>query len=464
MGRQSRALRALSILSACAVLLVPVKGQPADPDAGWKAFFGNLHAHTGVSDGVERPEAAYEFARKEGKIDFLCLSEHNHLSTQAGLDETDQAASTATSANFVGLVGQEFSVIDFGNHVNIYDVSQQIPKQMNSNYRKLFGEWLQKYQDDNASRTVVAQFNHAKSVNKDYGIVKMKEFDNYGGNWDLFVKEVDPWVSLIAVISGPADSNWPKDKTPIKDEHRDMDENLVRIWHTYLDKGMHLSPTADQDNHRLSWGTRTKARTGVWVNGAMTRTALLTAMKEGRAFASEDPSLKVWFSINGQPMGSQIPDPGESDLSIMVRVTNDDEAGSRYIATLYREVPGDGERAIPLDGESEQLANGEAWRVLREHLPGVHEAFIVHVRQVEAGNHVDDAWTAPIWIVPNDAEPVSDEPTEEGFVRSKNSKVYHVKSCAIAKQIQANGNLVPHVPKEGDGTRLHKNCPASHEN
>ena len=41
------------------------------------------------------------------------------------------------------------------------------------------------------------------------------------------------------------------------------------------------------------------------------------------------------------------------------------------------------------------------------------------------------------------------------------SNIYHLRNCAIAKQIEANGNLVPHTPVAGDGTRLHKNCPTS---
>lgn len=446
----------LLVVSAITV----VTARPPDPDTGWQAFFGNLHAHTAVSDGVERPSAAFQFAQKDGKLDFLCLSEHNHLSQQSGITEADAAAMAASSNSFVGLSGQEFSVIERGNHVNVYDVPLQIPKTMNSNYKGLFGQFLPDFQTKNPTRIVFAQFNHPSSVAKDYGIVKAAEFENYKGDWTKFVEEVDPWVSLIAVISGPADSGFPKDKPPISGEHRDMDEKLVRIWHTYLDKGMHLSPVADQDNHRKTWGTRTKARTGVWINGPLSRAGVLTALKEGRAFASEDPHLKVWFSVNGAPMGTVLPDPGDADLTFMVRVTDAEETGSRYVATLFHEIPGDGEQPIAID-QSDQLANGEAWTVAREHLTGVREAFIVRVQQIDAGSHVDDAWTAPIWIDAAAATDDDDDAVPAGFVKSKHSSIYHLRNCAIAKQIEANGNLVTHTPVAGDGTRLHKNCPSS---
>jgi len=126
-------------------------------------------------------------------------------------------------------------------------------------------------------------------------------------------------------------------------------------------------------------------------------------------------------------------------------------------------VPSDGELPIAIE-ESDQLRDGEAWRVAREHLAGVKEAYLVHVRQIESVDHIDDAWTAPIWIeeaAGPEAEPQSDEPSVEGFVRSKNSQIYHLRSCSIAKQIELKGTLVPHIPKPGDGTRLHKNCPSS---
>jgi hypothetical protein len=336
----------LVALSAVAVLTA----QPAEPDAGWHTFFGNLHAHTAVSDGVERPSEAFQFARVS-------------------------AATTATSATFVGLAGQEFSVIEKGDHVNVYDIPLPIPKVMNSNYKGLFGQFLDDLQTNNPTRIVFAQFNHANSVEKDYGIVKATAFANYDGDWAKFVEEVDPWVSLIAVFSGPADSGFPKNAPPISGEHRDMDERLVRIWHTYLDKGMHWSPVADQDNHRKTWGSRTD---------------------------------------------------GESDLSF---VTDAQEAASPYVATLFHEIPGDGELPIAIE-ESDQLKNGEAWTVAREHLAGVHEAFLVRVRQVEAGTHVADAWSAPIWIDPTGAVP-TDDAVPAGFVKSKNSNIYRLQTVRL---------------------------------
>jgi len=91
----------------------------SEPAKAWTAYFGNLHAHSQVSDGVESPATAFAWARDEGKLHFLCLSEHNHMVDAAELATVNQAASDATSASFVGLVGQEYSKLppNGGNRV-----------------------------------------------------------------------------------------------------------------------------------------------------------------------------------------------------------------------------------------------------------------------------------------------------------------------------------------------------------
>src|SRR5690349_6872505 len=51
-------------------------------------YFGNLHAHTGLSDGskdslnsgVSKPDGAYLYAKLSQDFDFLVISEHNHYS------------------------------------------------------------------------------------------------------------------------------------------------------------------------------------------------------------------------------------------------------------------------------------------------------------------------------------------------------------------------------------------------
>ena len=110
-----------------------------------RAFFGNLHSHTSLSDGSGTPEEAYRFARDDSNacLDFLALTEHNHaaalgpdnrgIGTDAAVykgprsDALILTARRMTEDNrFVALYGQEFSTISFGNHINVFDVGEVI--------------------------------------------------------------------------------------------------------------------------------------------------------------------------------------------------------------------------------------------------------------------------------------------------------------------------------------------------
>jgi len=435
---------------------------------GWRSYVRNLHSHTAVSDGFERPTRAFLYARDTAKVDFLCLSEHNHSigtnTTQEGLDELAQAASAMTTAGFIALTGQEFSTIKNGNHVNVYDVGTQIPRALLNDYRTLFTDWLPAYQQAHPDRVVVAQFNHPESHAKDYGRIsytvqrdgQTRTFKNFDGDEPGFRDAADNWVRTIAILSGPADAT-NKDGTTTN-EHADIDPNRVRIWQRYLDLGLHLGPVADQDNHSRTWGNRTHARTGVWVQGPLTKQSLLRALQANRTYASEDRNLTVWYTINGQPMGSRIADTGDQDLTISVNITDADEPTATYVVRLLRETIGDDDLPVEIDKIETALRNNQPWESTVEHLKGDHEAYLVQVTQTGTNGTIDVAWTAPIWIEP---PPATELDETEGFVKSRSSNVYHYPACPIAVAIKARGNLVSHTPQPGDGTRLHKHCPTN---
>ena len=42
-------------------------------------YFGNLHSHTGFTDGSRTPAYAYDYARYVAKLDFLGVTEHSNL-------------------------------------------------------------------------------------------------------------------------------------------------------------------------------------------------------------------------------------------------------------------------------------------------------------------------------------------------------------------------------------------------
>src|SRR5438876_2999101 len=137
-----------------------------------RVFFGNLHSHTAYSDGTGTPQEAYDYARTTGKLDFLCISEHNHKSAEGTGDDplklhialdhslyngpaetslisTANRVNTQFPGTFVALYGQEFSVILHGNHINVFDISEVIDEQLipNREFRKLYDVFLVSHLD-----------------------------------------------------------------------------------------------------------------------------------------------------------------------------------------------------------------------------------------------------------------------------------------------------------------------------
>src|SRR5262245_56094458 len=214
------------------------------------AFFGNLHSHTAYSDGTGTPQDAYDYARAKAKLDFLCVSEHNHagaegtgndpLKLHIALDHTlyngsraDSLISTANRINtqfagsFVALYGQEFSAISHGNHINVYDVGEVIDEQLipNREFRKLYDNWLVNHLDT-AQKPALVQFNHPASVNEDYGVLKYPDVAS-------FVAGVQPFARTIAILSGPYNT---KPGDPLR--HNDSFDTGAYLH--YLNLGLHL--------------------------------------------------------------------------------------------------------------------------------------------------------------------------------------------------------------------------------
>ena len=124
---------------------------PATSSLPYTVYYGNLHSQTNDSDGggaigsctssqspqtgAYGPSAAFAYA-KQGGLDFLLTSEHNHMydassgtnasasrSTalaryQSGLQAAQQYS--ASQPGFLALYGMEWGVISGGGHLNIF--------------------------------------------------------------------------------------------------------------------------------------------------------------------------------------------------------------------------------------------------------------------------------------------------------------------------------------------------------
>lgn len=93
-----------------------------------------------------------------------------------------------------------------------------------------------------------------------------------------------------------------------------------------LDKGWHLAPTNNQDNHKGRWGNANDAR-DVILTDNFTEKGIYEAIRALRMYATEDKNLELGYTVNGQMMGSSITEVPEK-LNLEVTVNDPDKSDS----------------------------------------------------------------------------------------------------------------------------------------
>ncbi|HJD01643.1 MAG TPA: CehA/McbA family metallohydrolase [Candidatus Mediterraneibacter excrementavium] len=267
-------------------------------------YFGQLHAHTNLSDGTGTVEQAFQHAADVPNLDFLALTDHsNSFEGQSGLpsagtthlgDENAEEvnaswaegregarAITAQEGDFVGIYGFEMTWSGGApGHINTFNSEgfenrNAAPYKKGDNY-----EVLEAYYDTlNANPETISQFNHPG--------------DTFGDFMDfaLYDPVIDNQITLIEVGNGEgaigSSGYFPS----------------YSYYTRALDKGWHVAPTNNQDNHKGNWGDSNTARSVVLSDG-LSEEAIYDAMKNYRVYATEDNDLSILYSLNGNAMGS----------------------------------------------------------------------------------------------------------------------------------------------------------------
>jgi hypothetical protein len=307
-----------------------VYGVPVPPAGTLLPFRGNLHSHSGYSDGNQdgrspTPLQAYQYADASLSTDFLGVSDHNHA--QAGMSLPNYArglaqANQATTASFVALYGMEWGVISGGGHVLVYGVNQ------------LLGWEPGNYDVLTPRNDYAALFREINRRPGAFATLAHPNFSDYGNLAGAFNARADSAVVGTVLRSGPATTLNTTYSNPSRGSY-------TPYFHTLLDRGYHVGISLDHDNHNTTFMRTTPARLVV-LAPALTQADLLDALSQRHFYASDDINAEATFTLNGQPMGSVF--AGQDPASINVNVS---DADAEPVASLrlLRGVPGSG--AVP---------------------------------------------------------------------------------------------------------------------
>ena len=357
----------------------------------YQPYFGQLHSHTQYSDGSGTLDSALSYIRSlpdSANVQFVAFTDHSNYfdsknapNVEAALYDTtlvkDSDASHSwktykdTIAQFnednagdmVAIGGFEMTWSGGPGHINTFNTPGIVSRNNSTLNNKTADAGMKAYYallSQAEGATSISQFNHPGTT---FG--NFKDF-NY---WDPVI---DSRMYMVEVGNGEgqigAGGYYPS-----------YEQYIMA-----LDKGWHLAPTNNQDNHKGKWGNANDAR-DVILTDSFTEDGIYEAIRALRMYATEDKNLELTYTVNGLMMGSSITEVPDK---LNIEVTVNDPDASDSIAKV-EVVANSGKVAYTWDNAA-QLNSGK----LSVTLDPSYSYYFIRVTQKDG----DLAVTSPVWV------------------------------------------------------------------
>lgn len=351
-------------------------------------YFGNIHAHSGYSDGnkdsltsgMYTPYQDFQYAKESEHIDFYGISEHNH--SNAGMSSKQNYYNGVADAElatiedtFIAMYGMEWGIISQGGHVLIYGYDSLIGWENN-----LYDEYVQPtdfqglWNVINSKPNCFGYLAHPQAA--DYDSLLLKP-------WDF---NADQAMVGMPFRSGPAFSQNFTYSNP----------STGSYWSRYtqlLKQGYHVGIGLDHDTHYSVFGRSQQGRMGLLAPN-LTKNDIMYALRKMHFYSTDDWNFRPDFRINEQPMGSIIEQAGNPTIFIDC-IDLDISEAVNYIS-IYYGVPGSGQQATLLTQIGAQ--NTASYN----HSIQNGETYYYYARIVQMDG--DEIFTSPIWYTRNDGQ------------------------------------------------------------
>ena len=359
-------------------------------EATFQRYFGQLHSHTQYSDGAGSLDSALAYVKAlpdNANVDFVAFTDHsnyfdskNNPNVEAALYDTslvkdsDPSHSWATYKNtvaafnaanagkMVAIAGFEMTWSGGPGHINTFNTPGIVSRNNTTLNNKTKDAGLQAYYkllSQTEGVDSISQFNHPGTT-----------FGNFidFGYWDAVV---DTRMYMVEVGNGEgqigAGGYYPS-----------YEQYIMA-----LDKGWHVAPTNNQDNHKGKWGNANDAR-DVILTDDFTEDGIYAALRARRMYATEDKNLELDYTVNGNMMGSIIDVPEK--LNFEISFNDPDRTDSIAKVEL---VVNSGKVAYTWDSAAD-LAKGS----VSVELAPEYTYYFVRVTEGDG----DLAVTAPVWV------------------------------------------------------------------
>ena len=358
-------------------------------EATFQRYFGQLHSHTQYSDGAGSLESALAYVKalpESANVDFVAFTDHSNYFDKSGAANPEGALydmtkateysqqtwksykdavaafNTENAGSMVAIAGFEMTWSGGPGHINTFNTPGIVSRNNTTLNNKTKDAGLQAYykllsQTEGANS--ISQFNHPGTT-----------FGNFidFGYWNAVV---DTRMYMVEVGNGEgqigAGGYYPS-----------YEQYIMA-----LDKGWHVAPTNNQDNHKGRWGNANDAR-DVILTDDFTEDGIYAALRARRMYATEDKNLDLDYTVNGNMMGSIIDVPEK--LNFEISFNDPDRTDSIAKVEL---VVNSGKVAYTWDSAAD-LAKGS----VSVELAPEYTYYFVRVTEGDG----DLAVTAPVWV------------------------------------------------------------------
>ena len=358
-------------------------------EATFQRYFGQLHSHTQYSDGAGSLESALAYIKAlpdSANVDFVAFTDHSNYFDKSGAANPegalyDMSLASAASQNLwneykhavaafnkenagsmVAIAGFEMTWSGGPGHINTFNTPGIVSRNNTTLNDKTKDAGLQAYYkllSQTEGVDSISQFNHPGTT-----------FGNFidFGYWDAVV---DTRMYMVEVGNGEgqigAGGYYPS-----------YEQYIMA-----LDKGWHVAPTNNQDNHKGRWGNANDAR-DVILTDDFTEAGIYSAIRSRCMYATEDKNLEIDYTVNGNMMGSIIDVP--ETLNFEISFNDPDRTDSIAKVEL---VVNSGKVAYTWDSAA-ALAKGS----VSVELAPEYTYYFVRVTEGDG----DLAVTAPVWV------------------------------------------------------------------
>ena len=358
-------------------------------EATFQRYFGQLHSHTQYSDGAGSLESALAYIKAlpdSANVDFVAFTDHSNYFDKSGAANPEGALydmtkateysqqtwksykdavaafNTENAGSMVAIAGFEMTWSGGPGHINTFNTPGIVSRNNTTLNNKTKDAGLQAYYkllSQTEGVDSISQFNHPGTT-----------FGNFidFGYWDAVV---DTRMYMVEVGNGEgqigAGGYYPS-----------YEQYIMA-----LDKGWHVAPTNNQDNHKGRWGNANDAR-DVILTDDFTEDGIYAALRARRMYATEDKNLELDYTVNGNMMGSIIDVPEK--LNFEISFNDPDRTDSIAKVEL---VVNSGKVAYTWNSAAE-LANGS----VSVELDPEYTYYFVRVTEGDG----DLAVTAPVWV------------------------------------------------------------------